>query len=226
MAPSRSDLMLAAFVIAALAAVATAANAPVTSADLVTPGDQYPMPQGLDSWASVLADVFMQKEGSHDNAKSAVSSFQSLVSNQLAKMEKDFQAGKPFPDLPAIRDVKAFKGGLNFNPSNITAVSLSSTFFNYAPCLIQNSAAGAAFTAVGVNFVPQVINVAPKGAQILPIGIEINPAVILVNPQGLAVWPRAINVQPTLIAIVPADLQVAPQGVEIAPFGIAASNGK
>ncbi len=49
------------------------------------------------------------QEGSHDNAKSAVSSFQSLVSNQLAKMEKDFQAGKPFPDLPAIRDVKAFK---------------------------------------------------------------------------------------------------------------------
>ncbi len=48
------------------------------------------------------------------------------------------------------------QGGLNFNPSNITAVSLSSTFFNYAPCLIQNSAAGAAFTAVGVNFVPQV----------------------------------------------------------------------
>ena len=53
--------MLAAFFVAAMAAVATAANAPVTSADLVTPGDQYPMPQGLDSWASVLADVFMQK---------------------------------------------------------------------------------------------------------------------------------------------------------------------
>lgn len=38
----------------------------------------------------------------------------------------------------------------------MTAVSLSSTFFNYAPCLIQEAAAGAAFTAVGVNFVPQV----------------------------------------------------------------------
>lgn len=53
--------MLAALLVAAMAAVATAANAPVSSADLVTPGDQYPMPQGLDSWASVLADVFMQK---------------------------------------------------------------------------------------------------------------------------------------------------------------------
>ena len=48
------------------------------------------------------------------------------------------------------------QGGLKFDPSNITAVSLSSTFFNYAPCLIQSSAVGAAFTAVGVNFVPQV----------------------------------------------------------------------
>ena len=53
--------MLAVVFIAAMAAVATAADAPVSSADLVTPGDQYPMPQGLDSWASVLADVFMQK---------------------------------------------------------------------------------------------------------------------------------------------------------------------
>ena len=48
------------------------------------------------------------------------------------------------------------QGGLKFDPSNITAVSLSSTFFNYAPCLIQNAAAGAAFTAVGLNIVPQV----------------------------------------------------------------------
>ena len=53
--------MLTVFFAVAMAAVATAANAPVTSADLVTPGDQYPMPQGLDSWSSVLADVFMQK---------------------------------------------------------------------------------------------------------------------------------------------------------------------
>ena len=53
--------MLAVIFFAAMAAVATAANAPVTSADLVTPGDQYPMPQGLDSWTSVLADVFIQK---------------------------------------------------------------------------------------------------------------------------------------------------------------------
>ena len=53
--------MLALLLAAALAAVATGANAPVTSADLVTPGDQYPMPSGLDSWSSVLADVFVQK---------------------------------------------------------------------------------------------------------------------------------------------------------------------
>ena len=49
------------------------------------------------------------QEGSHENAKSALSSFQSLVSNQLAKMEKDFQAGKAFPDLPIISDPKAFQ---------------------------------------------------------------------------------------------------------------------
>ena len=48
------------------------------------------------------------------------------------------------------------QGGLSFDPSNVTAVSLSSTFFNYAPCLVQEAAAGAAFTAVGLNFVPQV----------------------------------------------------------------------
>ena len=48
------------------------------------------------------------------------------------------------------------QGGLAFNPTNVTALSLSSTFFNYAPCLIQEAAAGAAFTAAGINFVPQV----------------------------------------------------------------------
>ena len=53
--------------------------------------------------------MYALQEGSHDNAKSAVSSFQSLVSNQLAKMEKDFQSGKAFPDLPIIRDTKAFQ---------------------------------------------------------------------------------------------------------------------
>lgn len=48
------------------------------------------------------------------------------------------------------------QGGLKFNPTSVTALSLSSTFFNYAPCLIQEAAAGAAFTAAGINFVPQV----------------------------------------------------------------------
>jgi len=222
----RSSAVLAGVLALALAASAAAADAPVTSADLVTPGDQYPMPKGLHSWATVLADVFVNKEGSTDGAKSALSGFQEMVQNQLTKMENDFKNGKPFPDLPVIQDHKAFQGGLSFNPSNVTAVSLSSTFFNYAPCLVQEAAAGAAFTAVGLNFVPQVINVAPKGAQILPIGVNVNPAVVLINPQGYAVWPRGINVQPTVIAIVPAALQVNPQGVNVAPFGIAATAGK
>lgn len=218
--------MLAGALLAALVGIAAAADAPVTSADLVTPGDKYPMPTGLQSWATVLADVFVNKEGSADGAHSALANFQSLVSNQLAKMEKDFKSGSPFPELPMIMDHKAFQGGLAFNPTNVTALSLSSTFFNYAPCLIQEAAAGAAFTAAGINFVPQVINVAPKGAQILPIGVNVNPAVVLINPQGLAVWPRGVNVQPTVIAVVPADLQINPQGVNVAPFGIAAVAGK
>ena len=49
------------------------------------------------------------QEGSHDGAKTALTSFQSLVSNQLAKMEKDFKSGGAFPDLPIIRDTKAFQ---------------------------------------------------------------------------------------------------------------------
>ena len=53
--------MLAGVLALALAASAAAADAPVTSADLVTPGDQYPMPKGLHSWATVLADVFVNK---------------------------------------------------------------------------------------------------------------------------------------------------------------------
>ena len=53
--------MLAGALLAALVAIAAAADAPVTSADLVTPGDKYPMPTGLQSWATVLADVFVNK---------------------------------------------------------------------------------------------------------------------------------------------------------------------
>ena len=57
----RSSTMLAGALIAALVAIAAAADAPTTSADLVTPGDKYPMPTGLNSWATVLADVFVNK---------------------------------------------------------------------------------------------------------------------------------------------------------------------
>ena len=57
----RSSAVLAGVLALALAASAAAADAPVTSADLVTPGDQYPMPKGLHSWATVLADVFVNK---------------------------------------------------------------------------------------------------------------------------------------------------------------------
>ena len=53
--------MLAGVLALALAASAAAADTPVTSADLVTPGDQYPMPKGLHSWATVLADIFVNK---------------------------------------------------------------------------------------------------------------------------------------------------------------------
>ena len=31
------------------------------------------------------------------------------MSNQLAKMEKDFKSGSPFPELPMIMDHKAFQ---------------------------------------------------------------------------------------------------------------------
>ncbi len=54
-------MMLAGALLAALVGIAAAADAPVTSADLVTPGDKYPMPTGLQSWATVLADVFVNK---------------------------------------------------------------------------------------------------------------------------------------------------------------------
>ena len=53
--------MLAGALLAALVAMSAAADAPTSSADLVTPGDKYPMPTGLQSWASVLADVFVNK---------------------------------------------------------------------------------------------------------------------------------------------------------------------
>ena len=47
------------------------------------------------------------------------------------------------------------QGGIDLNPSKITALSLSSAFFNYAPCLVSEDAVGAAATAVGLNIVPQ-----------------------------------------------------------------------
>lgn len=52
---------------------------------------------------------FDAQEGSADGAHSALANFQSLVSNQLAKMEKDFKSGSPFPELPMIMDHKAFQ---------------------------------------------------------------------------------------------------------------------
>ena len=48
------------------------------------------------------------------------------------------------------------QGGLPLKPNNVTALSVSSTFFNYAPCLVSDDMIGAAATAVGINIVPEV----------------------------------------------------------------------
>ena len=48
-----------------------------------------------------------------------LSSFQSLVQAQLNKMQADFQAGKPFPQLPAIQDLKAFQVCAHTSPDCI-----------------------------------------------------------------------------------------------------------
>lgn len=85
------------------------------------------------------------------------SSVASIFQHQLAARLCGKQSG-PAKAYEAIADESGVRvqGGLAFNPTNVTALSLSSTFFNYAPCLIQEAAAGAAFTAAGINFVPQV----------------------------------------------------------------------
>ncbi|KAK9902638.1 hypothetical protein WJX75_001045 [Coccomyxa subellipsoidea] len=202
-----------------LAAMSTSASA--MDAPVYTHAEDYPLPTGMGSWASVMADVLMNREGGAQQAQKQLQSFQSLVQAQLTKLQTDLHAGKAFPDLPAIQDLRAFQGGLDLKPTVPTALSVSSAFVNYAPCLVSQDAVGAAATAVGLNIVPQVINVAVKGASILPIGVNINPAVIIVNPQGAAIWPRGVNIQPTLIAVVPTGTAVAPKGVSVTPTGIA-----
>ena len=51
------------------------------------------------------------------------------------------------------------QGGLDLKPTTPTALSVSSAFVNYAPCLVSQDAVGAAATAVGLNIVPQVRSV-------------------------------------------------------------------
>ncbi|EIE19985.1 hypothetical protein COCSUDRAFT_67658 [Coccomyxa subellipsoidea C-169] len=203
-----------------LAAMASSASAAM-DAPVYTKSEDYPLPTGLGSWASVMSEILLNREGGASAAAKQLQSFQTMVQTQLQKLQTDFAAGKPFPDLPVIRDLRAFQGGLDLKPANVTALSVSSAFINYAPCLVSQDAVGAAATAVGLNIVPQVINVAAKGASILPIGININPSVIIVNPQGAAIWPRGVNIQPTLIAVVPTGTAVAPKGVSVTPTGIA-----
>lgn len=53
---------------------------------------------------------------------------------------------------------QCLQGGLDLKPASTTALSLSSAFVNYAPCLISDDAIGAAATAVGINIAPQVSN--------------------------------------------------------------------
>jgi hypothetical protein len=224
MAASRSSALVsrsAGFAVASLLVLALAQCASADDTPLVTPSKDYPLPSGVQSWAAVITDVLNNREGGPEQAQKVLQSFQSLVQAQLAKMEKDFKAGGSFPDLPVIQDIKAFQGSIPLKPNNVTALSLSSTFFNYAPCLVSNDMVGAAATAVGLNIVPQLVNIAPRGASILPIGVNINPAVILVNPQGAAIWPRGVNIQPTLIAIAPTGKHAGDAGVNVSPYEIA-----
>lgn len=203
---------------------------------------------GLGTWATVLAHVLVNKEGSVDGAHAALDSFRDTTRSQLKSLIDALSfPGATFPELPIIRDAEAFasvnpsasqedtsgggrkagpgfhadSGSSAFTPAQITGASLSSVFFNYAPCLISQDVVGAAATAVGVNIVPQIINIAVRGAQALPIGFNVNPAVILVNAQGAQAWPRGFNVQPTLIAIVPTGFSTGDKGLEVAPYGIA-----
>ncbi|KAK9846347.1 hypothetical protein WJX81_001996 [Elliptochloris bilobata] len=198
---------------------------------------------GLGTWATVLANVLVNREGGADGAYSALSNFEQETRSQLQSLvDTLMMPGASFPELPIIRDMAAFasanpfapaedtsggrKGGSSFldkpfTPAPITGASLSSVFFNYAPCLISQDVVGAAATAVGINIVPEVINVAVRGAWAAPIGLNVNPAVILVNAEGAQYWSRGLNVQPTLIAIVPTGFSDSPKGLEVAPYGIA-----
>lgn len=49
------------------------------------------------------------QEGGVAGAQKVLQSFQDLVLGHLKTMKADFEAGKPFPQMPIIKDLKAFQ---------------------------------------------------------------------------------------------------------------------
>ena len=72
----------------------------------------------------------------------------------------------------------------------VTKFAASKTFFNFAPCVLQETHTGIGAGLHGLNFAPELFGFHPTIGRASFSGLQIAPKLIFVNPMGLQVQPQ------------------------------------
>ena len=101
------------------------------------------------------------------------------------------------------KDVLKYNYNTNNRMGKINLLSLSSSMFQYRPCIISDSFTGAGASAELIRIRPEAIGVFATGANVDPKLIDIQAHLIKVQAQGVQFNPDLINIEPYIISIAP-----------------------
>lgn len=179
----------------------------------------HDFPLDYRNWAAVLSQVLLTKESnSAERARSSLRRLMLTAHGHLAKVASGEELIPRFhlqdPVLSAAAGGSG--GGLNsllapptlpsFFPShkNGTAVppkttatgfSSSSTFFNYAPCVLSESLTGFSGSVTGLNIIPTLFSLSATHLEADAAVINIQPQLIYLVNKVNQVEPQGFNVQ-------------------------------
>jgi len=71
-----------------------------------------------------------------------------------------------------------------------TKFAASKTFFNFAPCVLQETHTGLGASLAGLNFAPELFGFRPTLGRASFSGLQLAPRLIFLNPMGLQVQPQ------------------------------------
>lgn len=186
------------------------------------------------NWAGIISQVVLAKENNNEVRarrslhKIMLDTHHHLMNLAEGKFEPVWSVSDPIfvDDISPSNNKDFHKKKKNIPTTFVTGISLSKTFFTYAPAVVSVSHTGIGLSATGVLFAPSLIALGPGIATFAAQGIAISPVMAIIAPAGINIQPQGAAVSPTLCLIVPAGVNIQPQGVNIgSSLGVIAPTG-